>query len=215
MSVAIVSAIYGGFDGPKPVRDQSIDCEWVLVSDEPVHAPGWQVKVCPSELHPRMAAKMPKLFPWEYATPADLYIWLDGAFEITSATFAEECAALVAELAQWPHPDRRCLFDEARVSLGIDKYVRQGDIAGQAAHYRTEGMPGSWGLWATGCIARRLTDRTVDHSIAWWDQISKWSYQDQVSEPFVSWEQDFRPVDLPGNLWANPWMRWCGHARPD
>ena len=215
MNVAIVSAIYGGFDHPKPPLPQTVPCRWVLVSDDPTPVDGWEKIHAPSTHHPRVAAKLPKLFPWEYAGPADYYIWLDGSFQVTSPTFVEEVVALGPTFAQFGHPDRLCIYEEALVSLGMEKYRKQGDVAGQVAAYRADGMPAGFGLWATGLIVRRGGMRVANHSAAWWDEIERWSYQDQVSEPFVSWKQDMRPEILPHALWANPWVTWHSHAAGD
>lgn len=216
---AVITAIYGGYDGLKATLPQAgLDVEWVLVTDDPAigdGAQGWQVvhHPCPG-VHPNRAAKHPKFRPWEYcAAPAS--VWIDASFQVISASFVSDVLALASPIAQFTHPQRDCLYDEAAVCLGPGKYGGE-PIAEQAASYRAAGHPEHWGLWATGVIARQHDSRTVELGKQWSAEVDRWSFQDQVSQPYVLRAAGLRPVSLPGNHWVNPWVRWVLHAgQPD
>lgn len=218
MTVNIVSAIFGGYDAPHRPMRQTVDCTWTMVTDDPdLDAPGWDVvTVDLADLHPRMAAKAPKLRPWGFGDGDEPWIWIDGSFEVTSSRFAAEAIAATGDelIGQWRHPWRNCIFEEAAAVADLkggkyDSYP----ASEQAAEYRLLGHPEHWGLWATGLIVytRALGDLAAD----WWDEMTRWGYQDQISQPFVLRELGLRPVDLPGGLHASPWLHWHPHQGGD
>jgi hypothetical protein len=43
----------------------------------------------------------------------------------------------------------------------------------------------------------------------------RWTYQDQLSEPFVAWQQGLRPHTIPGNLFHPPHFTLHAHTRDD
>lgn len=191
-----------------------MEAEWVYVTDTPHDVPGWTV--VPSKgfgLHPRREAKLPKCFPFLYAdTDAEVTIWLDASFRVDSVTFVEDMARHLddGDWAQFQHPDRDCIYDEVIVSGQMTKYQAE-PINEQVEHYRERGHPEHWGLWATGLIVRRRTDEVVTVGRRWWQEIDRWSYQDQLSEPFVLREAGLRPVRIYGNIFASPWLSFHAH----
>jgi hypothetical protein len=216
--VAIITSVYGDYDDLKeqPLR-QTVACEYVAVTDRPVESDTWRVAVEPRpHVHPRLAAKHAKCLPWRYAPDADVTIWVDGSATILSRDFAEMCCDSLGGslLAQWQHPDRMCVYEEAEVSRQYGKYVDQ-NIAAQVHHYRQKGHPASWGLWATGCIVRR---RDTVHTLmgqSWLSEQIRWTYQDQLSEAPVLRAVELRPASLPEGLWVNQWLSFGRHLGGD
>src|SRR5215471_14749227 len=108
--VAILTAIYGSYDSLKPLPAQDHPtCEAICVTDHPgASGEGWQIVVEPRPgIHPNLAAKRPKMLPWAY-TDADIAIWIDASYRITSPGLATWAADY--PFAQYPHPARDCLF---------------------------------------------------------------------------------------------------------
>lgn len=213
MTIAVVSSWYGnGQDRIGPQPDQTIDAEWILVTDQPVVSDRWRVVHEPRpELGPRMAAKLAKFRPEIYTT-AETVVWMDAACRFTDAYGLERLLEWAdnASIAQWPHPYRDCLFDEAEASREVWKYGHQ-NLDGQVAAYRAEKMPERWGLWATGVIVRNGIES--DPALAafgqqWLNEQFRWTDQDQVSEPYCLWRWGLRPRDLPGSIFGNPALGW-------
>ncbi len=206
---ALVTAIYGSYDEPKPVLPQEgIDCEYVLVTDDPAVPDGylgWRVVCQPRPgVNPCRAAKHPKFRPWEY-TDAPASVWVDGSIRVTSPRFAAEALALADPVAQFGHPDRDCIYTEAEVSAALPRY--NGELIGfQAARYKADGHPAHWGLWATTIIARRHTDEVKALGVAWTREVTRWSFQDQVSQPVILRNLGLRPAVLPGYYRHNQWL---------
>jgi hypothetical protein len=211
-----VSAIYGGYDTLKPVLPQNgAEVDWVLVTDDASirnGALGWRVVHLPRPgTHPNRAAKVPKLFPWEF-TDADRSVWVDASFRVTSPGFVTEALALADPIAQFVHPWRDCVYTEAEASVDRVKYTGE-DFAAQVKAAREERHPENWGLWATGVIARRHDDDRVSVFENHWNYlIDKHTFQDQVSEPVALRAAGLRPASFPGTHFANDWVRYEGSA---
>ncbi len=212
--VAVITAIYDQYDTLKPPLPQrGVEVDWVLVTDQPpADALGWRVVHEPRpEMHPNRAAKAPKYEPWRY-TDADASIWVDASFRIVSERFAAEALAYAEPIAQFRHPWRDCLYEEAAVSAGLSKY-RGEPITAQADHYRHRGHPASWGLWASGVIARHHTPDVMLLGRHWAAQTRAWSFQDQISQPYCLRITGLRPALLPGFHIDTPWLRYEASRR--
>lgn len=216
--LAIITAITDGYDTLKPVLPQAgLDVEWICVTDgEPLPdadaAAGWTM-ICEPRCgrHPNREAKRPKVRPWEY-TSASASIWVDASFRAVSDRFAVEALAYADPIAQFEHPWRDCLYEEAAHSALLPKYVGEPVIE-QARTYRAAGHPEHWGLWAAGVIARRHTREARALGEAWAREVSVWSFQDQVSQPYALRAVGLRPAALPGTHLANDWLKYEGSGR--
>jgi hypothetical protein len=207
---AILTANYGAYDEPKPVLPQEgMDVEWVLVTDNPDLPDGylgWRVMHEPRPgVHPNRAAKHPKFRPWEY-TGAPASIWIDGSVRVIAPRFAQQALAYADPVAQFTHPDRDCIYDETREALTVAKYAGE-PMKKQAACYRMGGHPEHWGLWATTVIARRHDSEVRDLGHWWTSEVEYWSFEDQISQPFVLRMLGLRPAVLPGYYRDNQWLR--------
>lgn len=216
--LAIVTAIYDNYDVLQPIRQQAgLNVEWVCVTDNDDLVAvgrelGWRVIVEKQpDLHPNRAAKRPKMFPWLY-TDAVQTIWLDASFRVISETFAAEAIGYADPIAQFKHPWRDCIYTEASESSAISKY-RAEPVMGQVSYYQALGHPPHWGLWATGVIARHITPDVIRLSLRWADEIAKWSFQDQISQPFVLREVELRPDEFPDTHFSNDWLVYEGSGR--
>lgn len=215
--ITIISAVYDRYEVIKPTVPQTVPCDWVMVTDDPSVPDGylgWRTVFEPRPgVHPNGAAKRPKFEPWRY-TDAPASLWVDASHRITSPSFAEEVMPLasVSGIAQFLHPWRDDIYTEALASTA-PKYTGQ-PITEQAAHYRAAGHPEGWGLWASCVIARVHTDRVRVFGERWTEEVERWSFQDQVSEPVVLRETGLRPEAIPGDPVHNPkWFLYEGSAR--
>lgn len=214
MKVTVVSSIYGAYDYVKKPLEQSVECDYVLVTDQDPGDCGWRVVVEPRpQCSPRLAAKVAKCLPWLYAPDADVTIWIDGSATIIHPDFVAMCLDALgdADMAQWVHPERDCIYTEADVSIDYGKYHDQ-NIANQVAAYRAQGYPAHAGLWATGCIVRhRASAEAREMSEEWLREQMRWTIQDQLSEPVLLSRFEPEIVPLPEGLWANRWLSFGGH----
>lgn len=214
--IAVITSIYDHYDQLKPVLPQiGAEIDWVFVTDDPLpDTLGWrQIHEEWPEMHPNRAAKQAKLRPWEY-TDAPASVWIDASIRVASVFFAADMLSYLisGDIAQFLHPWRNCMYDEAAISAALLKYAEE-PVLPQVDHYRRLGMPAGFGLWAGGVIARRHSEDIREMGERWTNEINQWSFQDQISEPYVLWSLGFRPVTLPGDHIRNAWVVWEGSGR--
>lgn len=204
VTVTVLTSRYGDVDPIVTPPAQTVDVDWVCVTDNPDTVPGpWRCVVEPRpHLTPRMAAKLARCRPDLY-TDTDICIWLDASARIQSPDTVGILVDVLGEglLAMFRHPERNNIVDEATVGASMAKYQCQ-PLAEQVAHYRKQGFV-DIGLWATGCIVSR-PHHLRDLGSMWLIEMLRWGTLDQVSLPYVLAWHDIRPVDIPGSLWANP-----------
>lgn len=214
--VSVITAIYDRYDTLKPTCLQhGAEVDWVCVTDDPSLADedlGWKVVYEPRPgMHPNRAAKYPKYRPWEY-TDARASVWIDASFQVISERFAVEAVDHADPIAQFVHPWRDCLYEEAEASAPLCKY-RGEPVTDQAGHYQTRDHPKRWGLWATGVIARQHTQAVRNLGDLWAEETDRWSFQDQISQPYALRTAGLRPSALPGTHLANRWLTYQGSGR--
>jgi hypothetical protein len=210
----VLTAVYDGYDRLAPACPQiGIDVDWVCVTDDPdLEVDGWRVEHKPRALLPRMAAKLPKLYPCAF-TDAPASVWIDAACAVTSPTFVADVLDYAWPLAMFPHPERDCLYDEAAVVPSLARF-NGAPIDRQAASYRRGGFPEHWGLWAATVIARRHTADMSALSGLWHDEMDAWHDQhDQHTFAYAARTVGVRPRDLPGTHTANPWLTHAPSVR--
>ncbi len=214
--LAIITAIYDGYDELKPALEQTgLSVDWVLVTDNEdatTYGTGWRklLEQRPG-VHPNRAAKRPKMLPWEY-TDAPSSIWIDASFRIMSPSFAVDVMEHARPITQFGHPSRDCIYTEAALSGTMPKYAGE-PLEEQMSRYRLAEHPQHWGLWATGLIGRHHTAEVKEFGKLWLEQCELWSFQDQVSEAYALRKTGLRPVELPGAHWSNPWVHYEASGR--
>jgi hypothetical protein len=224
--ISVISASYGGYDNPNPPPQLEGVCT-TMVSDDSEFLcramdVGWQNCVIHEipHVHPRLAAKVAKCDPTRFMfdCPTETVVWLDASAHVrNSQRFADVVNAFSAHdaIAQFVHPDRSDIAEEAFVSATMEKYKSQ-KVCQQAALYKRRGLPDDWGLWATGMIVYHPNAFDLgSFGNAWLAEQVAWTYQDQISEPYLLWLAGYRPAPLPGNLRDNGFVEWMPHTRND
>ena len=214
MKVLAYSAIYGGYDHPKPIRAADFDLPPIMFTDrgetftEAIRQ-GWSpILVLPEMMgityptgrepdhiiEPMLNHKYWKCHPDQAvarATTTPYYphieasIWLDGSVE-PHPGFEEKALAALGD-DDWacvPHPSRNCIYPEADYSATLTWRYDGPSILAQANHYRGF-HPSGYGLIATGVNIRRHSPEVIELSHLWWEEILTWSHQDQISLPVL------------------------------
>jgi hypothetical protein len=226
----------GGYDDLKAVPKQDVDCDLFCFADAdlPARAGDWRVvrvRRRPA-IHPRMRAKYFKLlshrvFPggrlalrfdpmaaFGKRPRYDATLWIDGSIRIKSKSFVREFLSGIGN-SGWvlfPHPDRDCIFEEAEVSLTMEKY-RGLPLEEQVRAYGMEGVQPHSGLYACTIIGRQepLSAPLQALNESWWAENWKWSYQDQLSLPYLLSKLRLGVDTVDKNLWRNDWFDWVAH----
>lgn len=232
MSTILYTAIYGGYDDPKPLP-AGLDVPAVLFTDSPETAKaaevaGWmpvvvphRVATCngdPAKTGPMLAHKWWKTHPSRvysavvepdlgFVTP-DVALWIDGSITPRVADYGAVCLAALGghDLALTPHPWRDCAIEEGRYSATLPRY--QGTGVDRQTEFYAGFHPPHWGLFASGALAWRVNPVTAAFGELWWRECLNWSHQDQVSLPILLRMADTGQLELGGRLDWNRNLLW-------
>lgn len=218
MKLIVYTALIGGIDRLWGVLPGSYDVEHIAFVDKPKHEvglwggqpprllegvdnigglPTWRQEVVERKWSNRRTARHYKTLPHRYLPDADAWLWLDANVRLRTHPLAFVEQHLRADIATLGHPDRRCLYSEAKfcAKRGKDK---RATLATQTGRYRREGMPTNWGLACTRVVIRRNTKAMRALGEAWWAEIKRHSVRDQVSLPYVCFKAGRRWGVIPG-----------------
>lgn len=167
----------------------------------------------PTNLDPRRRAKYPKCWPWfsNILKEYDYAIWIDGSMQILDAEFPHKILEHMTN--GWvisPHFDGRdCAYGEA--TIRPPKYANE-PLDEQVEHYKKKGFPEHQGLYECGVMARDMKNPKVEEvGRRWLRENLEWSYQDQVSLPYVLWKTGFKPDVLPTSWRDTGWLHVSAH----
>jgi len=220
-NTAVYTSVFGGYDyhGPQLMVD-GVDYFYITdgVSDPPSEI-GWNIvhRKYSDSLDNRRKAKVPKLNPhsFDFLRKYRYLIWIDGDMQIVSENFVPGILSFLENgMVISPHFDgRKCAYSEA--TIRPQKYAKE-PLDEQVAFYRSEGFPEGFGLYECGVMARDMTAPHVEGvGELWLRQNLKWSYQDQVSLPYVLWKTKFQPDILPTSFRYMNWIHINAHKRED
>lgn len=211
-----MSACYGDYDKPykPPLQNTDHEVEFVMVGDGLNPWDGWTNVTEPRpHLHNNVAAKFAKMRPDLYSD-ADYLIWVDAG-----CTFD---TLLVERLVGNPwimfrHAVRKSIIAEAAESKTQPKYG-PFDILRQAHHYVDSGYPDQ-NLFSTALIGRERSALNQAVGDAWLREIIRWTFQDQISFPYVAWQHglEINELDNRGRWPVNArhtWFRYTLHQGP-
>jgi Protein of unknown function (DUF616) len=188
----VVTAIYGGSDSLWALPEGTHGIAYTDVN-EPVG--GWEIRYEPM-VHlgdnPRLKAKFWKCFG-HIASPDPVTLWIDGAIKLFPGweSIGEELGD--DDAVFFRHHIRDCIYEEVPASFSGRLTAYEGqDLQRQVESY---GLPPNAGLLASGCMIRRDTPTVRRFNELWWQEICRWSMQDQLSatpvikmlEPELKW----------------------------
>jgi len=215
MTISLITAIFGGYDILKELPDGHGFPKAICVTDNPdLKANGWEIIVTPSNRPSRLAAKVPKMLPFDYVD-SDFAVWLDASFEVVDTALANFCRDSLGnnDFVVWGHPENRdCLYQEATYCQDWPKYCEY-PIREQTSFYRSEGMPEHFGLFAAGTIVWRNNKNARDFGKAWLTENERWSIQDQISLPYLLWKLQPAAGTFALGEFDNPYLRYYPHTR--
>jgi hypothetical protein len=188
MKPIVYTTIYGDYDNLKDQPD--IGVRYVCYTDNPnLRSDVWEIIYDPiyPHLHPRLRAKFRKLI-----CPFDtLSLFIDGSIEIVNPNIIEELSKFLKNgWATYVHPSgRTCITTELAESLPMEKY-QDLPLQEQVDYYFKQGLPKDFGLWACGVMIR--DGKFEDFGSKWMLENLAWTYQDQLSLPYLAWKEKFK-----------------------
>lgn len=194
---------------------------YVCLSDRPASPwPYVHVPVTVPAYGPRSAelyARKLKILANHPALEApDVILWHDAAFQLRCDPVQLADAYLGRfDVLAFRHPHRARIEDEA-VAIAKLAYAPLATLQQQAASYRAAGFLADSVITSTGFSLRRMTPAMAAFNAAWWAEVKRWTWRDQMSVDYALWRSGLRVGYVPGHYRDNPFAFWFATptARP-
>lgn len=216
-SRAVVTSIFGEYDDLQQIYSPYdtfcfTDCEEYTNGERIL---GWNIirQKTEQDMHPRLQAKMHKLGLHHYLPDYDQFLWIDGSVKMNNAEAVIDLFHPLnhdVDLGLFEHPVRDCIYDEAMISLTMEKYYNVG-IEQQIDFYRKASYPEHAGLWASGVFVRNVNKETNELFNIWWSHNKLYSYQDQLSLAIILNYLKPKVIMYAHSIWDNPWFTIAPH----
>lgn len=198
----VYSVCIGGYDGlPRPPSLD--DCAYYLITDSPTHIvpPEWTVvRPTLSERDTKRLCLWYKTHPHRLFPRARYVTWIDANIDCRAGS-GQVLAAheSLSEIATFQHPDRTCVYDEAKKIIDLkldDKTV----VEAAMERMRKAGMPENSGAFETNVLFSQCGDPAVREFFdRWWKEIFLGSRRDQVSFTYAAWATMVHVTPLDGD----------------
>lgn len=149
---------------------------------------------------PRLQARIVKTFGWQFEPDFDYYLWIDSSCRLSRENSVKWFFDKLGDndIAVFKHPRRNTIQEEAdylRERLVLEKEGRKQKYV--LPRYENEDIDGQLtevdpmqGLYASTVFICRNNSK-IRHALKdWWYHISRWHSIDQLSLPFVLFENN-------------------------
>ena len=214
--IVVYTSITGTYDDLKEPQFLDDNITYVcFTNNRKIKSKTWNVEYVQSDVLDDMhLAKHFKLEPHTYFAEYDTSVWVDGKFLIQDdlrkyIKLYEKKEPILC----FPHPIRNCIYSEVGSCLHYGKGNKE-DLIKQMSYYYSRGYPFEFGLYEMGCIVRNHNDEKVKMLMKdWEEQINMFSYRDQISFPFICWENSFTPDICDLHIEDNHFLKNYMHNR--
>lgn len=187
MNITVFTAIFGGYEKPRPPAGINKDVRYVLFSDRSYNVKPWEVRVVPSVGSPAKTARHYKILSTTYLPDADITVWHGGWLRLIADPMIAVNYLKRHDIAMEPHIERKCIYQEAKTCIAMGKANKE--VANrQMAEYRKAGFPANYGLTSAFLIVRRNTDKIIELEELWWKQVERHTNRDQLSLMYCMWK---------------------------
>ena len=209
-NLVVYTCITGNYDVLQNPLYCNSDLTYIcFTNNRELHSNIWNIQyISDNGLDNIHLARYVKFFPHILLKEYDTSIWVDGKYQI-KADLREYLVKYekTKSMLCFPHPQRDCIYDEAKECKHIKKCVPE-DVDRQIDKYKKMKYPVKNGLYETGCIVRNHQDEVIQTIMSdWWRELVNYSYRDQISLPYVLWKLNYLPdicdLDINENRWLS------------
>lgn len=233
--IAVVTANFGNYDENKMdlgfVKNYAY-FDWYYITDGNIRDSFWKVIQCDyhkniKEIHNNDNSRMYSKFYKTQLLNIDIFkkykylIWIDSSYKITNVDFITNTINLIKNnrhsLYIFEHYKRDTLEEEYEESIKSKKYDNQ-DLKGQISKYME--LCKTYKLYETGFFIYKNNTHILQMMNDWWNEIQTYSYQCQISLPYVLIknnidlyilnENNFIKGNKIGSVWIN---NFIGYVR--
>lgn len=179
---------------------------------------GWHIEQVAPEADPCKQSRRIKIMAHKAFPDADVTLWVDAAYRLD--TLPAKLLTLLgdSDMVAMRHPHRDRITDEAKaiVKLGI---VPAEDVYRQLAAYHADGFDTDadpqQAITSTGFFLRRNSERVEEFERAWWAEVERHTYRDQMSIDYVIKKTGVTVAYIPGHYRNNPYAKFFLDHRSD
>lgn len=209
MKIAVITAIFGGMDTPKPFAAQSVECDRIVITEENTRFP------IPN-LPPRLQAKYFKLQAHRVWPFYDAYVWIDGNIEIKHPDFVKIMTENLYTIRIQAHHERKTIREEIEFILASDNpylTTRYGSqpLKREYEYYLALGMSENALLYSCNLFAYEKTELNALFFNKWWDLVLRWSWFDQSAFSFLTKLDPYITPFYLGEMFDNPYFTLHPH----
>jgi hypothetical protein len=221
-SVAVITANYGNYDSIKEVNIDNKDYfDWFLFTDNDIKSETYNVidysfdfDYAHNNDFNRLYAKYIKCqaLNIDILKKYDYIIWTDSSLQIKNKNLITDIMNLLKnknDLYFYNHYCRNNIIDEYKISKPLSKYENH-HMEEQITKYIDEKFTDNF-LYECGIFIIKNNEKNIKIMNDWWDENIIYSYQDQLSLPYVLWKNNAKPYVLNdkeikgynGSVWDN------------
>lgn len=147
---------------------------------------------------PARMSRLAKMCPHRFFRDYDWVIYIDNSAALTTPP-----QAIVAEIERqhdgaappgrylFSHEKRKCAYREARLCMVKGK-ISRAEYRRQVRHFKAAGFPEEQGLFMNTLMIQKMGDPATDaFNESWFAHFQSYSRRDQISLPFLLWEQGY------------------------
>ena len=212
--IAIYTSFIGNYDNLKDPEFIDDNCDYICFTDNTsVKSEIWKIiPIETSNLDNNRIAKQFKVLPHKYLKEYKYSFWIDGSFRITGSIREYVCKYLKNPILNVVHDERDCIYEETNFSSSMARYPT-AILTKQIEYYKSKKFPAHYGLISGGFIFRQHNNPKVIQLMEdWWEEILKYTNQDQISYVYVCWKNNFHPSVSDVFTWNNKyWNKGEGY----
>ena len=170
----------------------------------------WRHSLCK-----RRTARFHKVNSHMLNLDAECTVWVDGSQKLKPISLSRQLVTPLASrysLASFKHPERICIYQEMQACRKLKK-DNPLLMRNQINAYKTEGYPPYNGLVETACVFRKQTQQIAEFNKLWWDQISRYSFRDQLSFNYAAWKLKLEYGKIPGCRTSSQFFEFIPHGK--
>ncbi|TDO94083.1 uncharacterized protein DUF616 [Halanaerobium saccharolyticum] len=217
--IIVYTAIANNYDDLIDPKFISSNIDYYCFTDDmSMKSEVWNLIEFPlDDLNSTYKNRIVKMLPHKYFSEYKYSVYIDGSIDILGDIEKLVNEYLVEgeyKLAVPKHPERDCLYEEAKACINLKKDNVE-IIKKQISKYKEENFPKGFGLTENGIIFRQHNDPEVINLMQdWWDEFNKFSQRDQLSFLYVIWKNNFNYLSMNINSRVeNKYFRIRGHKK--
>lgn len=192
------------------IRDGRTD--YICFTDDPeLKSKRWQIRLLDSsKIGPVRTAKQIKILAHRFLPNYRESLYVDNRVKLKAppSFIFQSLQQGSSDMMCFRHPERNCIYAEALEIIKV-RYDDPDVVHKQMAAYRDDGYPEDSGLiLGTVLLRRHNTQESINLMEAWFSEVMKHSYRDQMSFNYAAYKQGFKPSYLPGSPYSNDIMEW-------